>query len=97
MLALVAGDIDSQRMVIQVRDTRNRHDRIVPLPPTAPTAERVARRSSGSSPVPIARPRGNALTRAGLKLRVYPHLLRHAVATHLLEIGTDLPVAVAAS
>ena len=35
MLALVAADIDSKRMVIHVRDTKNRHDRIVPLPPAA--------------------------------------------------------------
>jgi integrase/recombinase XerD len=92
VLRLTPADIDSQRMVVHVRDPKNRHDRIVPLPPTALAALRTYWRADRpTGPALFAGQAGRGvLSReavhravrqaggaAGLTIRVYPHLLRH--------------------
>jgi len=101
---LKVGDIDSQRMMIRVRQGKGRKDRLVMLSPELLKILRVywkAQRPKdwlfpGLDPTkPITRHAihdacKKARARSGITKRFSVHSLRHSFATHLLESGTDI-------
>ena len=89
-VGLEVADIDSARMLIQVRHGKGAKDRTVMLSLRLLGILRTYWR--------LARPRhwlfpGRAATKAaGLAKRVTVHTLRHSFATHLLESGVDIRI-----
>jgi site-specific recombinase XerD len=105
-LDLKPGDIDSDRMLIHVRQGKGKKDRMVMLSPTLLEELRLYVRWAGPhywlfpGLDPTQRLCNRTLQRtcrltgerAGITKRVTPHVLRHSFATHLLDAGTDLRV-----
>lgn len=101
--ALEVGDVDSQRMVLRIRQAKGLQDRNVMLSPKLLELLRTYWRGEqprrflfpGQTEQPLTTSAvmhacRQARRRSGLKKNVTVHALRHSFATHLLEAGVDV-------
>ncbi len=103
LLSLRLMDIDSERMVINIKGAKGKKDRISLLSNDMlkmlreyykkyTPKEYLFEGANGKqySETSVSKILKNAAKRAGIRKNVTPHMLRHSFDTHLLEQGTDL-------
>jgi len=105
LLDLKPEDINVSRKLIRVRQGKGKKDRYTLL--SKPLIARLSQYRRNYRPQEwlferrngepftesiVSKQLKNAAKNAGITKRVYPHLLRHSFATHLIEQGTDLKI-----
>jgi len=103
LINLKLEDVDSKRMLIKIRGAKGKKDRYVQLPSSLLPLLRnyykefkpkkwlfEGQKGDQYSPTSVLRLVKHSAKLAGIKKRVYPHILRHSYATHNLEQGIDI-------